>query len=117
MQPQKLGGNRLQPRLSLVAPRVDDKGELSIVAAAVIMLMAVVTETKYQSFFLYFMEESRASHRKIHFCTPRGCGREQERRVNRKRRANALKSYRAHAGERHLKERGTTRHLQNTGVG
>ena len=67
MQPQKLGGNRLQPRLSLVAPRVDDKGELSIVAAAVIMLMAVVTETKYQSFFLYFMAESRASHRNSTF--------------------------------------------------
>ena len=60
----------MQPMLSLVAPRVDDKGELSIVAAAVIMLMAVVTETKYQYFFLYFMEESRASHRKNHFCTP-----------------------------------------------
>ena len=43
--------------LSLVAPRVDDKGELSIVAAAVIMLMAVVTETTYQSFFLYYEGE------------------------------------------------------------
>ena len=78
----------------IVALCVYDKRGSSIAAAAVFMILAVITETNCQSSDHYFMQESRVRHRETHCCTPRGNGRERERIVNRKELASAPKSSR-----------------------
>ena len=100
----------------LVALCVYDKRGSSIAAAAVFMILAVITETNCQSSDHYLMQESRVRHRETHCCTPRGNGRERERIVNRKELASAPKSSRTHAGEMRFKKIETTGDLQNTGV-